>query len=81
VIIQHTIDACNQWRYVNLNVQLFHKQSVLAWFQLISSVLMQIMLHYRQSLHEHLHNYSRINHKKVCNRLRCPLCFIFSLTP
>ena len=26
VIIQHTIDARNQWRYVNLNAQLFHKQ-------------------------------------------------------
>jgi len=44
VIIQHTIHACNQWHYVNRNVQLFHKQSVLAWFQLISSVLMQIIL-------------------------------------
>ena len=80
VIIQHTIDARNQWRYVNLNVQLFHKQSVLAWFQLISSVLMQIILHYRQSVHEHLHNYSRINYKKFCKSSKCPLCFIFSMT-
>jgi hypothetical protein len=62
VIIQRTIDACNQWRYVKLNVQLFHKQSVLAWFQLISSILMQIILHYRQSVYEHLHSYSWINH-------------------
>jgi len=81
VIIQHTIDACNQWRYVNLNVQLFHKQSVLVWFQLISSVLMQITQRCRQSVHEHLHSYSRINHKNFRNRLRCPLCFILSLTP
>jgi hypothetical protein len=61
VTIQHTIDACNQWRYVNQNVQPFHKQSALAWFQFISSVLMQITLQYRQLLNTNtctIHGYT-----------------------